>query len=110
CITCTHDCKTVDDVVLLYNVVLPRINAGVHVHIHDMFYPFEYPRKWVMEGRAWAEAYLVRAFLTDNPDFEISLFNTWLATFHADRIETELPAMLDNVGGALWLRRIAKSR
>src|SRR5438552_1211254 len=67
----THVVKTGNDVVWLYNEVLPRINTGVHVHIHDMFYPFEYPRRWVMEGRAWAEAYLVRAFLTDNPDFEI---------------------------------------
>jgi hypothetical protein len=106
----THVVKTGNDVVWLYAEVLPRLKTGVHIHIHDMFYPFEYPKHWVMEGRAWGETYLVRAFLTDNPDFEISLFNTWLATFHKDRIRSELPAMLENVGGALWLRRVAKSR
>jgi len=62
-----------------------------------------------MEGRAWSEVYVVRAFLEFNTDFEIVLFNSWLAHFHRDRIEAELPPMLANPGGALWLRRSRKS-
>ena len=106
----THVVKTGSDVVWLYNEVLPSINAGVHIHIHDMFYPFEYPKPWVFEGRAWSEAYLVRSFLAFNPDFEIDLFNDWFAKFHRERIARELPIMLQNTGGALWLKRVQKSR
>jgi len=105
----THVLKTGSDVAWLYANVLPSIKAGVWVHIHDMFYPFEYPKEWVMEGRAWSEVYLVRAFLACNADFEIVLFNDWLEKFHRDRIEAELPAMLGNTGGALWLRRVSTS-
>jgi methyltransferase family protein len=105
----THVLKTGSDVAWLYANVLPSLNAGVWIHIHDMFYPFEYPKDWVMEGRAWSEVYVVRAFLEFNTDFEIVLFNSWLAHFHRDRIEAELPAMLANTGGALWLRRARKS-
>jgi hypothetical protein len=76
------------------------------VHIHDMFYPFEYPREWVMEGRAWSEVYIVRALLALTSGFEITLFNDWLAQFHHEVIERELPRMLANTGGALWLRRV----
>ena len=105
----THVLKTGSDVAWLYANVLPSIKAGVWVHIHDMFYPFEYPKDWVLEGRAWSEVYVVRAFLAFNADFEVVLFNDWLAKFHRDRIEAELPAMLANAGGALCLRRARRS-
>lgn len=104
----THVLKTGSDVAFLYGTVLPALNKGVWIHIHDMFYPFEYPRDWVMEGRAWSEIYLVRAFLAFNRDYEIQLFNHWLLAKHLDLIEAELPAMLANPGGALWLRRTAR--
>jgi hypothetical protein len=106
----THVLKTGSDVAWLYGAVLPSLHQGVWIHIHDMFYPFEYPKDWVMEGRAWSEIYLVHAFLAFNRDFEIRLFNHWLLAKHLDRIEAELPAMLANPGGALWLRRTGRSR
>jgi hypothetical protein len=105
----THVLKTGSDVARLYGSILPSLAEGVHVHIHDMFYPFEYPKEWVMEGRAWSEIYVVRALLALNPSFEITLFNDWLAHFHRDVIERELPEMLANTGGALWLRRVGKA-
>jgi hypothetical protein len=102
----THVLKTGSDVARLYGWILPSLAEGVHVHIHDMFYPFEYPREWVMEGRAWSEVYIVRALLALTSGFEITLFNDWLAQFHHEVIERELPRMLANTGGALWLRRV----
>lgn len=102
----THVLKTGSDVAWLYGTVLPTLNEGVYVHIHDIFYPFEYPEEWVMEGRAWSEAYVLRAYLTHNTDFQIELFNSWLASFHEDLIEEQLPPMTVNPGGALWLRRV----
>lgn len=105
----THVLKTGSDVASLYTTVLPALREGVWVHIQDVRYPFEYPHDWVLEGRAWTEAYVVRAFLAYNTDFEIELFNDWLACFHRDRIEAELPEMLADTGGALWLRRARTS-
>ncbi len=105
----THVLKTGSDVARLYGGLLPTLAEGVHVHVHDMFYPFEYPKEWVMEGRAWSEAYVVRAFLALNPSFEITLFNDWLAHFHRDLIGRELPETLTDTGSALWLRRVRPS-
>ena len=102
----THVSKIGSDVNRIFFEILPHLHSGVLVHIHDVFYPFEYPKEWVMEGRAWSEAYVVRAFLALNTSFEITLFNHWIAYFHRDVIERELPAMLTNTGGALWLRRV----
>jgi hypothetical protein len=104
-IDCSHVVKTGSDSHYLVTRVLPALSAGVYVHIHDIFWPFEYPKNWVYEGRAWSEAYLVHAFLSFNPAFEILLFNDWLLQTHHDLLEREAPAMARGAGGSLWLRR-----
>jgi predicted O-methyltransferase YrrM len=101
----THVSKTGSDVNRILFEILPRLKSGVHVHFHDVFYPFEYPKEWVYEGRAWNEDYILRAFLSYNSEFEIALFGTWLARFHRDRLEAEMPLVLENPGGSLWIRR-----
>ena len=68
-------------------------------------YPFEYLKKWVLEGRAWNEAYLLRAFLSYNTVFEIVLMNSFLYEFHRDRIAQRMPLCLKKRGGSLWLRK-----
>ena len=80
--------------------VLPRLSAGVFIHFHDICWPFEYPEKWVMQGRAWNEAYLLRAFLQYNQAFQIVLFNNYIQQF------TEFPEQWrDELNNSLWLRR-----
>jgi hypothetical protein len=60
----THVLRTGSDVCFELFEILPRLSPGVLVHIHDMFWPFEYPRSWVVEeNRSWNELYAVRAFL-----------------------------------------------
>ena len=101
----SHVLKTASDVHFLFTSVLPVLAVGVYVHIHDMFWPFEYLPHWIREGRAWNECYLVHAFLLFNDTFEIELFNHYLAVCHREVIAAELPAMLENTGGALWLKK-----
>lgn len=101
----SHVLKAASDVHHLFTAVLPALAPGVVVHVHDMFWPFEYLRHWIEEGRAWNECYLVHAFLLYNDTFEVLLFNHYLAQCHPDLVAAELPAILENPGGALWLRR-----
>jgi predicted O-methyltransferase YrrM len=100
----THVVKAGSDVSWLILQVLPRLAPGVVVHIHDIFWPFEYPAAWLREHRDWTENYLVHAFLIGNADWEIMLFSSWLWQQHPelipDRLATEHP-------GSLWLRRRA---
>ena len=97
--------KIGSDVNRLFFDVLPRLRPGVLVHVHDIFWPFEYPREWIDRGLAWNEAYLLRAFLLFNRGFEILFFNDYLAHAHAGDLRTYMPRFLDNPGGAIWLRR-----
>src|SRR5579875_453538 len=101
----THVMKVGSDVQYLFNEILPRLRRGVYVHFHDVFYPFEYPEEWVREGRAWTEAYLLRAFLAFNREFEIVAFNTYLERFHRPWFERHMPLCLRNEGGSVWVRR-----
>jgi hypothetical protein len=71
-----------------------------------VFYPFEYPREWVYEGRAWNEDYILRAFLQYNTAFEIVFFMSYLAQFHRAALESCMPLCLENPGGNLWIRKL----
>jgi hypothetical protein len=102
----THVSKIGSDVNRLFFEVLPALRPGVLVHVHDIAYPFEYPEEWVLgEGRAWNEAYLLRAFLQFNATFEILFWGSFLAHFHRERLLRELPLWSLNPGGSIWLRR-----
>ncbi|MBN9580225.1 MAG: class I SAM-dependent methyltransferase [Afipia sp.] len=102
----THVLRTGSDVCFELFDILPRLTSGVLVHIHDMFWPFEYPRQWVIdENRSWNELYAVRAFLSNNDAWRIVMFNDYLARTQRPLIEATYPNFLRNSGGALWLQR-----
>jgi hypothetical protein len=102
----THISKIGSDVNYLFFEILPSLARGVYIHIHDILYPFEYHREWVYEGRAWNEAYLLRAFLEFNSQFEIVLFNTYMHHFYRDWFRQHMPLCLKNTGGSIWLKRV----
>ena len=102
----SHVSKVGSDVNHIFFNILPRLKAGVFVHFHDIFYPFEYPLDWVYEGRAWNEAYLLRAFLQYNERFEIQLFNTFIDWFHKEKYFSDMPLVQKNTGGNIWLKKL----
>ncbi|MCU4121180.1 class I SAM-dependent methyltransferase [Variovorax sp. N23] len=103
----THVSKVGSDVNRLLFEIFPLLAPGVVIHLHDIFYPFEYPKAWILEGRAWNEAYLVRAFLQDNARFQVLLMNTFMSHFHREFFEQQMPLCLHNEGASLWLRKTA---
>lgn len=103
----SHVAKIGSDVNKLYLEVLPALRVGVTVHVHDILYPFEYPKDWIYSGRAWNEAYLLRAFLSFNERFRIMFFNSYLRLFHSQQMVDALPLSARNPGGSLWLERVA---
>lgn len=102
----THVCRINSDVNRILFEILPSLKSGVYVHFHDIFYPFEYPKEWVYEGRSWNEAYALRAFLQFNSTFRIVFFNTYLEHFHRPFFEKHMPLCLKNTGGSLWIQRL----
>jgi hypothetical protein len=99
----THVSRIGSDVNYIIFEILPALNAGVLIHFHDVFFPFEYPKEWIYEGRAWNEIYILRAFLQYNHHFKIIFFNTFLETLHRSKFVEKMPLCLENPGGSLWL-------
>ncbi|HEY2833418.1 MAG TPA: class I SAM-dependent methyltransferase [Sporichthyaceae bacterium] len=100
----THVSRIGSDVNRLLLEVVPALPAGVHVHIHDIFWPFEYPEDWVYRGHAWNEAYLLRALLIGQPQLRITWFNHYLQCRHSDAVAAAMPMWANNPGGSIWLR------
>jgi methyltransferase family protein len=103
----THVAKAGSDVNRIVFDVMPRLAPGVLVHVHDVYHGFQYPRKWVYEGRAWNEAYVLRAFLMFNSAWEIVFYNSFIAARHPEAFAASLPPAAQSPGSSLWLRRRA---
>jgi len=101
----SHVAKAGSDVNDLFFRVLPSLAVGVTVHIHDILWPFEYPKEWLLEGRAWNEAYLLRAFLQFNTDWEVIYFNDYMSRHARELVAQKAPLMLVETGGSFWMRR-----
>lgn len=111
----SHVSKTGSDLNHILFEIIPRLQPGVHLHFHDIFFPFEYPQAWVEMGVAWNEAYVLRAFLQYNTTFQIEFFTSYLIQAHRSAVETSLPWMLrserdplkitDAPGCSIWMKR-----
>jgi predicted O-methyltransferase YrrM len=105
----SHISKTGSDVNYIFFKILPLLARGVYIHIHDIFYPFEYPKPWVEEGRAWNETYLLRAFLQYNQTFQIRFFSNFLIQKYPKLFEGGMPLCMKNIGGQLWIEKTGEN-
>jgi Methyltransferase domain len=102
----SHVVKTGGEVNYLFLDVLPRIKPGVVVQVHDIFFPLEYPRHWVLEMlRFYNEQYLLQAFLAFNSEFEVVLSSSYLAYKHKEELKRTFPNSPWWGGTSLWMRR-----
>jgi hypothetical protein len=95
------------DVNYLYLHVIPELKPGVLIHIHDIFFPYELPKEWVIDRKLfWNEMYLVWAFLTGNSKYEVLLSNYYLAMNHMKELVESFPMLAGTSGGgSLWVRK-----
>jgi hypothetical protein len=110
----THVSKLGSEVNHIMFNVLPRLRHGVRIHVHEIFFPFEYPGAFFLEGKYWNELYLWRSFLMHNTDYEIELFNSYLELNDGPRMQRLFPKyfekgrpeiVVQNQGSSLWLRK-----
>lgn len=103
----THTVKVGSDVNRIILDVLPKLNAGVIVHFHDIFLPWEYPRDLLAERSFfWAEQYLLQAFLSFNREFEILVSAHSLQRMFPDALSQLIPSATPEARpSAFWIRR-----
>ena len=91
-----------------YLEVLPRLKKGVIVHVHDIFFPSEYPREWVLEDyRFWNEQYLLRAFLSFNSAFEVLWMGHYMHLKHPELLKRAFNSYKSETASpaSFWMRR-----
>lgn len=105
----SHVVRTKGDVVYEFLQILPSLKSGVIVHIHDIFLPFEYPRKWLAKERwFWTEQYLLQAFLSFNSEFEVVLALNYLAHHSRAALDRKCPIFAkqkNRVASSFWIRK-----
>lgn len=104
----SHVLKVASDVQYLVLEVFPRLRSGVHIHVHDIFLPSEYPRAWVMDKhRFWNEQYFLQAFLAFNDSFDIVWAGSYMHLKHSDKLAKVFDSYdpKERWPGSLWMKR-----
>jgi predicted O-methyltransferase YrrM len=95
----THVLKTGSDVHFELFYVLPSLKRGVIIHFHDIYFPFEYPEKFIFElNYFWNEAYALRSFLMYNSDFAVLYWTAALVRAYGAQMRREVPQAFPNFG------------
>jgi predicted O-methyltransferase YrrM len=102
----SHVLKMGSDLAHLFFHVLPKLARGVVVFLHDVPWPFEYPRAWAEENRAWNEAYALRAFLMYNSTFRIRWMPGLLVAMRLDLARQRARLLADEGGTGVWIERV----
>lgn len=105
----SHVIRPDGDVVFEYLELLPTLKRGVIVHVHDIFSPRNYPRRWLVdEVRLWNEQFLVEAFLSHNDVWKVVGALNFLHHNHRDKLRSVAPFLEPGrEPGSLYLQRFA---
>ena len=105
----SHTVKIGGDVNFLILEVLPRLRKGVVIHIHDIQFPYEYFKSYLLKNHYfWQEQYLVQAFLMYNNSFKV----LWCASYMHHKYPGLLskyfsPYPLNRIPTSLYIQKIA---
>src|SRR5688572_7125263 len=105
----SHMVRPQGDVLYEFLEILPSLNSGVIIHVHDIFSPKDYTKKHIVDDVLfWNEQYLLEAFLSCNKDFAIIGALNYLKTHFPDKINAKLPVLKNHphhLPGSFWIKK-----
>ncbi|MFC1718854.1 class I SAM-dependent methyltransferase [Candidatus Poribacteria bacterium] len=102
----SHVFKQGSDVEFEFLRIYPILTKGVIVHLHDMFFPFDYPIEWNLKRYLfWNEQYFLEAFLQFNSKFEV-LASLSMVAYHDNSTFMDSIEVYDETKkpGSFWMR------
>jgi len=106
----SHVVKCGNDGHFLYLRLLPKIQVGTIIHIHDIRFPYDYPKEWLMEKKYfWNEQYLLHMFLCFNNSFKILFAANYMTKKYPALMRQSLKGFAEDSGGwpgCFWIQRI----
>jgi hypothetical protein len=102
----SHIIRPQGDVLFEYLEVLPTLDSGVFVHVHDIFSPRDYPDQWVRnEVKMWNEQYLLEAILSYTDRYEVVAALNYLRHAEYERLAKVCPYLTrDREPGSFYIR------
>ena len=108
----SHVIKCQNDVEYELLHLLPSLNAGVTIHIHDIYTPCDQPEDWLLtrypSGYA-NEQYAVECLLSGGNDYEVLAPLYWLGCDYREKVAAFVGKATDR-GQALWIKKVANPR
>jgi hypothetical protein len=88
----SHIIRPQGDVLFEYLNILPRLQSGVIVHVHDIFSPRDYLEQWVKQDvRFWNEQYLLEATLANSSRYKVLAALNQLKHDHFEELKRVCP-------------------
>lgn len=105
----SHIIRPQGDVLFEYLQLLPSLNKGVIVHIHDIFSPKNYLKQWLQdEVLFWNEQYLLEAFLSHNSSWSIVGSLNHLHHNHYEKLKSVAPFLSpESEPGSFYIQKTA---
>ena len=105
----SHIIRPQGDVLFEYLELLPSLNTGVIVHVHDIFSPKNYLKQWLQdEVKFWNEQYLLEAFLSHNSSWKIVGALNYLHHNHYKEFKSVAPFLKpEREPGSFYIQKIA---
>ena len=102
----SHIIRPQGDVLCEFLKIIPLLNPGVIVHVHDIFTPRDYLDEWVRDSVLfWNEQYLLEALLTDSPRYEILAAVNYLKNNYFLELKSVCPYLTaDREPGSFYFR------
>ena len=68
----SHIIKPFGDVLKIYQEIIPLLNKGVNICVHDIFIPYSYPSNWIIDQNLfWNEQYILEIILMNKNKYKI---------------------------------------
>ncbi len=99
----SHQVRMSNDVAHLFCRIIPALAAGVIIHVHDVFLPYEYPKRFFYDCPSWAEQYMLHALLQGG-GYEILWPGYFLQQERPDAVAA-LPFLASGRAQSFWIRK-----
>jgi hypothetical protein len=105
----SHIIRPQGDVLFEFLELLPTLNKGVIVHVHDIFSPRNYIKSWLADKVIlWNEQYLLEAFLTQNDSWKVIGALNFLHHNHYENLKPIAPYLTpEREPVSFYLQKIA---
>jgi methyltransferase family protein len=99
----SHQVRMSNDVAHLFCRIIPTLAPGVVIHVHDVFLPFEYPKRFFYDCPSWGEQYVLHT-LMQGGGFEVLWPGYYLQRGRPDAVES-LPFLATGRAQSFWMRK-----